>query len=68
VDYIRTVCLGNHLLAPPDELRKPYARAVAERCGEPLTLDYVPCASTSPLVAQPCDVFPQSGKAELSER
>jgi trans-aconitate 2-methyltransferase len=41
IAFIETVCLGNHLDALPDELRRPYARAVADRCGHPLTLDYV---------------------------
>ena len=41
LEYLRTVCLGHHLQALPEGLREPYARAVAERCGEPLTLDYV---------------------------
>lgn len=41
LQYLRTVCLGHHLEALPEELREPYSRAVAERCGEPLTLDYV---------------------------
>jgi trans-aconitate 2-methyltransferase len=41
VAYLRTVCLGHHLQALPEELREPYARAVADRCGAPLTLDYV---------------------------
>jgi trans-aconitate 2-methyltransferase len=39
--FIRTVCLNYHLLALPEDLRDPYTKAVAERCGEPLTLDYV---------------------------
>lgn len=41
VEYLRTVCLGHHLQALPERLREPYARAVADRCGDPLTLDYV---------------------------
>jgi trans-aconitate 2-methyltransferase len=41
VAFIRTVCLGYHLPMLPEKLRDRYARAVAERCGEPLTLDYV---------------------------
>jgi len=39
--YLRTVCLGAHLLELPDQLRDPYAREVIRRCGEPLELDYV---------------------------
>jgi trans-aconitate 2-methyltransferase len=41
VEYLRTVCLGHHLAALPETLRQSYANAVAERCGEPLELDYV---------------------------
>jgi trans-aconitate 2-methyltransferase len=41
VAYLRTVCLGHHLAALPESLREPYANAVAERCGDPLELDYV---------------------------
>jgi trans-aconitate 2-methyltransferase len=41
VAFIETVCLGNHLDALPQELRQAYARAVADRCQDPLTLDYV---------------------------
>ena len=41
VPFIETVCLGHHLDALPQELRRPYAQAVADRCGDPLTLDYV---------------------------
>ena len=41
LEYLRTVCLGHHLLALPEELREPYTRAVAERCGDPVTLEYV---------------------------
>jgi trans-aconitate 2-methyltransferase len=39
--YLRTVCLGAHLLQLPDQLRDRYVRAVTQRCGEPLELDYV---------------------------
>lgn len=41
VEYLRTICLGHHLEALPQRLRRPYAEAVAARCGEPLELDYV---------------------------
>jgi len=41
VEYLRTVCLGHHLEALPQRLRRPYAEAVAARCGDPLELDYV---------------------------
>ena len=40
-DYLRTVCLGHHLERLPDAVRRPFVAAVAERCGEPLELDYV---------------------------
>jgi len=39
--YLQTVCLGHHLQTLPEELRESYAKAVAARCGSPLTLDYV---------------------------
>jgi trans-aconitate 2-methyltransferase len=41
LEYLRTVCLGHHLQALPESLRRPYAEAVAGRCGSPLMLDYV---------------------------
>ena len=40
-EYLRTVCLGHHLEQLPQELREPFVRAVADRCGQPLELDYV---------------------------
>ena len=40
-EYLRTVCLGHHLGQLPDGLRDPFVRAVGERCGQPLELDYV---------------------------
>jgi trans-aconitate 2-methyltransferase len=39
--FIRTVCLRAHLEQLPNELWDRYVAAVAERCGEPLELDYV---------------------------
>jgi len=39
--FTMTVTLGPHLARLPEELRQPYAEAVLELCGEPLTLDYV---------------------------
>jgi trans-aconitate 2-methyltransferase len=39
--YAGTVCLGNHLEALPEELRRPYAEEVIRRSGEPLVLEYV---------------------------
>jgi trans-aconitate 2-methyltransferase len=41
LEYVTTVCLGNHLEALPQELRAPYAAEVVRRSGEPLTLEYV---------------------------
>jgi trans-aconitate 2-methyltransferase len=39
--FIQTVCLGHHLERLPEELRPLLVKEVAERCGDPLTLDYV---------------------------
>jgi trans-aconitate 2-methyltransferase len=41
LEYARTVCLGNHLEALPEELRERYAEEVVRRSGAPLTLEYV---------------------------
>ena len=41
LEYVTTVCLGNHLEALPEELRAPYAAEVVRRSGEPFTLEYV---------------------------
>ena len=41
VEYARTVCLGNHLEALPEELREPFAAEVVSRSGDPLVLEYV---------------------------
>ena len=41
LEYARTVCLGNHLEALPEQLRRPYAEEVVRRSGEPLVLEYV---------------------------
>ena len=41
LDYIRTVCLGYHVMELPEELRGDFVAEVAERCGDPLELDYV---------------------------
>lgn len=41
IAFIETVCLGYHLARLPQQLRRPYAEAVAERCGAPLALEYV---------------------------
>ena len=40
-NFLRVVCLGHHLEALPEDLRAPYTRAVLERCGDPVELDYV---------------------------
>jgi trans-aconitate 2-methyltransferase len=39
--FIQTVCLGHHLERLPEDLRAQFVHRVAERCGEPLTLDYM---------------------------
>ena len=39
--FLRTVTLGPHLGRLPEELRDPFAQAVADAMGEPLELDYV---------------------------
>ena len=41
LEFARTVCLGNHLEALPEQLRERYAEEVVSRSGEPLTLEYV---------------------------
>jgi trans-aconitate 2-methyltransferase len=41
LEYLRTVCLGHHVERLPERLRDRYVAAVAERCGQPLELDYV---------------------------
>lgn len=41
LEYLRTVCLGHHVERLPEHLRDEYVAAVAERCGQPLELDYV---------------------------
>ncbi len=40
-EYLRTVCLGHHVERLPEQLRGGFVAAVAERCGDPLELDYV---------------------------
>jgi trans-aconitate 2-methyltransferase len=40
-EFIRTVCLGYHLLRLPEDLRGPYLDAVVERMEPPPTLHYV---------------------------
>jgi trans-aconitate 2-methyltransferase len=41
LEFARTVCLGNHLEALPEELREPFAAEVVRRSGDPLVLEYV---------------------------
>lgn len=41
VTYLQTVCLGPHVAALPEALRESFAHEVAQRAGDPLTLDYV---------------------------
>ena len=41
LEYARTVCLGNHLEALPEQLREPYAEEVVRRSGQPFVLEYV---------------------------
>ena len=41
LEYLRTVCLGHHVERLPEDLRDAYVAAVAERCGQPVELDYV---------------------------
>jgi trans-aconitate 2-methyltransferase len=41
LDFVRTVCLGNHLDELPEDLRIPYAEAVLAAAGSPLELEYV---------------------------
>ncbi|MET0304743.1 MAG: methyltransferase domain-containing protein [Solirubrobacterales bacterium] len=41
LEFTETVTLGPHLDRLPEELRRPFAEAVLELSGEPLTLDYV---------------------------
>lgn len=40
-DYLRTVCLGHHLERLPAGLRDAFVQTVAQRCPQPLELDYV---------------------------
>jgi trans-aconitate 2-methyltransferase len=39
--FIETVCLGHHLERLPEELRPAFVQRMVERCGDPLTLDYM---------------------------
>lgn len=41
LEFARTVCLGNHLEALPEDLREPFAAEVVRRSGDPLVLEYV---------------------------
>jgi trans-aconitate 2-methyltransferase len=40
-EYLRTVCLGHHLAALPEQLRDPFLDEVTSRYGHPPTLEYV---------------------------
>ncbi len=40
-EYLRTVCLGHHLAALPDNLRDPFLDTVVDRYGQPATLEYI---------------------------
>jgi trans-aconitate 2-methyltransferase len=40
-EYLRTVCLGHHLAALPDDLRDPFLDEVTQRYGQPPTLEYI---------------------------
>ena len=40
-EFTSTVTLGPHLARLPEELRRPFAEAILEQSGQPLTLDYV---------------------------
>lgn len=41
LEFTETVTLGPHLDRLPEDLRRPFAEAVLELSGDPLTLDYV---------------------------
>ncbi len=41
IEYLRTVCLGHHVERLPEGLRDRYVSEVADRCGQPVELDYV---------------------------
>jgi len=41
IEYLRTVCLGHHVERLPEGLRERYVKEVADRCGQPVELDYV---------------------------
>lgn len=40
-EYLRTVCLGHHLAALPENLRDPFLDTVIDRYGDPATLEYI---------------------------
>ncbi len=40
-EFMRTVTLGPHLAHLPEKLRDDFVDAIAERMGDPVTLDYV---------------------------
>lgn len=41
LEFTSTVTLGPHLARLPEELQRPFAETILERCEKPLTLDYV---------------------------
>lgn len=41
IGYARAICLGNHIEALPEKLRKAYVEEVVRRAGDPLVLQYV---------------------------
>jgi len=41
LDFTSTAVIGTHLARLPEQLRRPFAEAVLDQAGEPLTLEYV---------------------------
>jgi trans-aconitate 2-methyltransferase len=41
LEYLGSVCLGHHVAALPEDLRRPFIEAIAQRSGDPLELRYV---------------------------
>jgi len=41
LEFTMTATLGPHLARLPEELRRPFAEAILDEAGQPLTLDYV---------------------------
>lgn len=40
-EYLRAVCLGHHVAALPEHLRDSFIDTIADRYGQPATLDYI---------------------------